>query len=209
MSHALTLHASARPVLAACLAAAALAGCGGGSNPVGNPPTVENPPIDSSSSKLSFVYFQKCVNPILLAQLQTNVNGVISTNSCAGGGCHSSTTGTGGALRVDPAASAVDLSDPANTPDAVRQTDMYKNFYSSQGVTLPGSPEQSRLLTKPLVQGVLHGGGLIFLSEDDPNAKTFAYWINRPMPQGQDEFSSAADSMFTPPDPLTGTCNIE
>ncbi|MGA0610896.1 hypothetical protein [Caldimonas sp. KR1-144] len=205
----MTSRALARSALAAGLAVAALAGCGGGSNPIDNPPTVENPPVGGSSSKLSFAYFQKCVNPILLAQLQTNINGQVSVNSCASGGCHSSSTGTGGALRVDAAAQAVDLSNAANTPDVVRQTDMYKNFYSSQGVTLPGSPDQSRLLLKPLVQGVLHGGGLIFVDANDPNAKTFRYWINRPMPQGQDEFSTAANSMFTPPDPLTGTCNVE
>jgi hypothetical protein len=29
------------------------------------------------------------------------------------------------------------------------------------------------------------------------------------MPQGQDEFSSAAASMFTPADPETGTCNTD
>ena len=33
------------------------------------------------------------------------------------------------------AAQAVDLADPANTPDAIRATDMYKNFYSAQGAT--------------------------------------------------------------------------
>lgn len=205
----MTLRDLARSALAGGLAAAALAGCGGGSNPIDNPPTVENPPVGGSSSKLSFAYFQKCVNPILLAQLQTNINGQVSVNSCASGGCHSSSTGTGGALRVDAAAQAVDLTNAANTPDVVRQTDMYKNFYSSQGVTLPGSPDQSRLLLKPLVQGVLHGGGLIFVDANDPNAKTLRYWINRPMPQGQDEFSAAANSMFTPPDPLTGNCNVE
>ena len=29
------------------------------------------------------------------------------------------------------------------------------------------------------------------------------------MPQGQDEFSSAANGMFTPADPNTGTCNTQ
>jgi hypothetical protein len=56
---------------------------------------------------------------------------------------------------------------------------------------------------------VLHGGGLIFESEDDDNARLLRYWISRPMPQGQDEFSTAAASMFTPPDPETGTCNLQ
>jgi len=36
-----------------------------------------------------------------------------------------------------------------------------------------------------------------------------AYWIGRAMPQGQDEFSSAADTMFTPPNATTGTCNSQ
>jgi hypothetical protein len=29
------------------------------------------------------------------------------------------------------------------------------------------------------------------------------------MPQGQDEFSSAANAMFTPPDPSVGVCNTQ
>ena len=184
-----------------------ISGCGGGgSNPLGNPPTVQNPPV-SGGQKLSFVYFQKCINPIFLAQLQINQGGVVSTNTCASSGCHDNTSGTGGAFRVVQSATAVDLSDPANTPDVVRTSDMYKNFYSSQGSTVIGTPLQSRLLTKPLTLNVLHGGGVVFLDQSDPNARLIAYWIGRPMPQGQDEFSSAADSMFTPPDPATGACN--
>jgi hypothetical protein len=186
---------------------ALITGCGGGSgNPLGNPPTIQNPPT-AGGQKLSFVYFQKCINPIFLAQLQINQGGVVSTNTCASSGCHDNTSGTGGALRVVRSATAVDLSDPANTPDVVRTSDMYKNFYSSQGSTVIGTPLQSRLLTKPLTLNVLHGGGVVFLDQSDPNARLIAYWIGRPMPQGQDEFGSAADSMFTPPDPATGACN--
>ncbi len=186
---------------------ALITGCGGGSgNPLGNPPTIQNPPT-AGGQKLSFVYFQKCINPIFLAQLQINQGGVVSTNTCASSGCHDNTSGTGGALRVVQSATAVDLSDPANTPDVVRTSDMYKNFYSSQGSTVIGTPLQSRLLTKPLTLNVLHGGGVVFLDQSDPNARLIAYWIGRPMPQGQDEFGSAADSMFTPPDPATGACN--
>lgn len=184
------------------------AGCGGsGSNPFDNPPEVSNPP-QTSGRKLSFEYFQRCVFPILQAQLQNNVNGVVSTNSCAASGCHDNTNGTGGALRIFPAV-AVDLADPASTPEAIRATNMYKNFYSAQGETVIGTPASSRLLNKPLIRGVLHGGGLIFASDQDPNAKVFSYWISRPMPQGQDEFGSAANSMFTPPDPASGSCNAD
>jgi len=195
--------------VAATLVAAVLSGCGGGSgNPLGNPPTVQNPPA-TGGQKLSFVYFQKCINPIFLAQLQINQGGVVSTNTCASSGCHDNTTGTGGALRVVQSAQAVDLSDPASTADVVRTSDMYKNFYSSQGSTVIGSPLQSRLLTKPLTLSVLHGGGVVFADQNDANAKLIAYWIGRPMPQGQDEFSNAADSMFTPADPATGACNSQ
>ena len=101
-------------------------------------------------------------------------------------------------MRVIPGATPVDLSDPANTPAVIRASDMYKNFYSAQGSTIIGSTSQSRLLAKPLVQGVLHGGGLIFADATDPNVKLIAYWINRPAPAGQDEFSTATYSMFTP-----------
>jgi hypothetical protein len=205
------LRASARVVFAeVTLAALALAGCGGSgeSNPFGNPPLVENP-ASVSGQKLSFAYFQKCINPIFLAQLQINLGGAVSINTCASAGCHANATGTGGALRVEPAAQTVDLADPANTADAIRASDMYKNFYSALGATVTGSPAQSRLLAKPLLLHVLHGGGLIFADDQDPNAKLIAYWISHPSPQGQDEFSNASDSMFTPPNAQTGTCNTQ
>lgn len=193
----------------AALVAALSSGCGGGDgNPLGNPPSVLNPPA-TGGQKLSFVYFQKCINPVLLAQLQINQGGAISTNTCASSGCHDNITGTGGALRLVQSAQAVDLSNPANTPDVVRSNDMYKNFYSSQGSSVIGAPQQSRMLTKPLTLNVLHGGGVIFADQNDANAKLIAYWIGRPMPQGQDEFSSAANSMFTPPDPAIGSCNSQ
>lgn len=197
-------------------AAAAFAGllgvltvaCGGGDNPLGNPPDVSNPPT-VGGQKLSFVYFQKCINPIFMASLMTNLNGQISTSTCASGGCHGSTNGTGGALRLAEAAPIVDMTNPANTPDIVRAQLMYQNFVSSQGSTVIGAPLQSRLLTKPLTLGVLHGGGVIFTDVNDTNAQRISYWISRPVPQGQDEFSTSANSMFTPPDAATGTCNSQ
>lgn len=211
MSHTRTPHAPKilpRSVATAASAAVALAlaACGGG-NPLGNPPTVDNP-RDIQGSKLSYVYFQKCVNPIFLAQLRINQGGVISTNTCAAGGCHDTGTGTGGSFRVVGGAQPVDLSNPANTPDVVRLTDMYKNYVSAQGSVVIGSAPQSRLLTKPLLSGVLHGGGLIFDNTQDPNARVISYWINHPVAAGQDEFSAAAN-MFTPPDPNTGACNTQ
>lgn len=187
----------------------ALSACGGGgdggnSNPLGNPASVSNPVI-TGGQKLSFVYFQKCINPILLAQLPALQGGGF-TNSCASAGCHDTVTGAGGALRVVPGAQAVDLTDPANTPAVIRNSDMYKNYYSAQGAVVVGSSTQSRLLSKPMLL-VQHGGGQIFASLSDAHAARIAYWINHPMPMGQDEFSAAASTMFTPQDPQTGACN--
>mgnify|MGYP001605428890 CR=1 FL=1 len=190
-------------------AVSALPGCGGSaSNPLDNPATVANPDI-VTGQHLAFAYFQKCINPIFVAELQIQLNGTISTNTCAGSGCHDTRTGTGGAFRVVPAAQPLDLADPANTPDAIRASDMYKNFYSAQGEVVLGSATQSRLLAKPLLRGVLHGGGLVFPSATDPNAKLIEYWISHPVPLGQDEFSTATYAMFTPPDPVVGTCNSQ
>jgi hypothetical protein len=210
MIPALQRRAGARRSLAA-IAIAAMAffvGCGGGGNPVGNPPNVSNPSA-VGGQKLSFAYFQRCINPIFLAQLQINVNGVVSTNTCAGSGCHDNASGTGGAFRVVPSAQALDVTDPANTPDVIRASDMYKNFYSAQGEVVFGSTTQSRLIAKPRLLGVLHGGGLIFENDQDPNVRLMQYWITHPMPAGQDEFSTAGNGLFTPADPNTGTCNTQ
>lgn len=182
-------------------AAAVSAACGGGS-PLDNPPTLLNPP-GSTGQKLSYAYFERCVNEVLKTPLPVNINGAVSVNTCASAGCHDNLTGTGGALRLlqaaAPAASAA-------TPDEVRATDMYKNYYSSLGESVVGAPDDSRLLNKPLVRGVLHGGGLIFESVNSAEAKVIRYWISRPMPQGQDEFGSAAAAMF---DAATGACRFE
>src|ERR1700709_793265 len=86
-------HAPAKSLLGLAVAAL-LASCGGSSgNPIGNPETVTNPTI-LTGQHLAFAYFQKCVNPIFLAQLQIDLNGATSTNTCAGAGCHATATGT-------------------------------------------------------------------------------------------------------------------
>ncbi len=197
--------ASLVPLAYGLVLAALLAGCGGGNdNPLGNPPTVDNP-TGSGGRKLSFEYYQRCINPLMLATIVSKGG----TSTCASGGCHSDATGTGGALRIRPLAPVVDMAQPGNTPDVVRTTDMYRNYYSSQGVTLVGDPDHSRLINKPLVIGTLHGGGLIFDSVQDEAIQRLRYWITRTMPEGQDEFGSAAASMFTPADPATGACNVQ
>jgi hypothetical protein len=184
-----------------------LAACGGSSNPLGNPPLVSNPESTQGNQHLSFAYFQRCINPIFLTKLQSQ--GSATTNTCVGGGCHDTVTGTGGAFRLVAAAPALDVSDPANTPDVIRAADIYKNFYSAQGMVVVGDTSESRLVVKPLVQSVFHGGGQVFASESDPNIKLIKYWITHPAPLGQDEFSTATYTMFTPADPKTGTCNTQ
>jgi hypothetical protein len=186
--------------LVACSAAVlGPAGCGGSD--------VTNPP-GAAGGKLSYAYYQRCIQPILLASLP-RLDGGGGSNTCAASGCHNNVTGTGGALRIDPTATVVDLNDAANTVDVIRATAMYKNFYSAQGVTVPGASIQSRLFQKPLLLNVLHGGGLIFPNQQDPNAQLIAYWISHPAPAGQDEFSAASNTLFTPADPMTGACNTQ
>jgi hypothetical protein len=209
MSHTMSSMPSRRlhAVVAAIMAAAALSGCGGGENPFDNPADIENS-LQVSGQKLSFTYFQKCINPIFLAQQQSSGTAAVGTNTCASSGCHDNVHGTGGALRIVPGAQAVDLTDPTNTAEVIRLSDMYKNFYSAQGSSIIGAPSQSRLLTKPLLLNVLHGGGLIFENEQDPNVKLMAYWISHPVPQGSDEFGPA-NGLFTPADAATGACNTQ
>jgi hypothetical protein len=186
-------------------AAAGLAGCGGG-DPLDNPPAVANAG-GAAGSSLSFAYFQRCINPILNTPHSIDLNGTVTTNTCSAAGCHDNVTGRGGALRIVPTATTVDMDDPANTPDVIRATDMYKNFFSAQAETVINDPAQSLLINKPLLRNVLHGGGLIFSSVEDPNIQKMEYWISNPMPAGQDEFSPAAANLFTPADVTTGVCN--
>jgi hypothetical protein len=76
-------------------------------------------------------------------------------------------------------------------------------------MVIVGNPTESRLVVKPLVLNVFHGGGQVFTSQSDPNIQLIKYWITHPAPLGQDEFSPATSSMFTPADPKTGTCNVQ
>lgn len=185
--------------VAACAAVAGLATACGGGGPLGNPPDITNEAA-AGGQKLSFAYFQRCINPIFLELLP--IIGTSTTNTCAGSGCHDNTNGTGGAFRV--ISNAADVPLPADlstlTPaqiTSIQASDMYKNFYSAQGEVVMGNVSQSRLITKPRVQGVLHGGGLIFPSDSDPHVVLMRYWMSHPAPVGQTEFST---------DPGNGTC---
>ena len=183
-----------------CWAAAAavlIAGCGGSGNPLDNPQNVANPTGSVAGQKLSFAYFQYCIQPILVKDLPINIGGTISTNKCASSGCHDSVTGTGGSFRLVAGVTDVAVTGATEADkDALRTTGMYRNYYSARAAAVVGSVSQSNLLNKPRVLGVLHGGGLIFLDGTDPNLKLMEYWITHPMPKSGDEFSDSS-GMFT------------
>jgi hypothetical protein len=204
-------RARARAVagLPALLCAVLLGGCGGGNNanPADNPPDIANPTVLSTTKRLSFAYFQRCVQPILEAELPSTVNGVPTMGSCAASGCHDRRSATGGALRLVAGAQFQSFEpNPSNTTQ-LRQSEMYRNFISAQAAVVPGQPADSLLLNKPLGNGVLHAGGVAFTSANDLNARVMAYWIARPLPEGQDEFSAAGNLLF-PIDVTSGVCNV-
>ena len=185
------------------LCAVVAAGCGGSGSPFDNASNIDNSGAGSSGQKLSLSYFQKCINPIFKKALTINLNGTLSVNTCAGSGCHDNSTGTGGAFRVIGSAPDVDtFVSTTNTEDMIRASDMYKNFFSAQGSAVISAPTQSRLVGKPLLLNVLHGGGLIFLNSDVPEVKEMLYWIGHPAPPQQDEFGAFGSGLLT----STGAC---
>jgi hypothetical protein len=191
----------------AAVAAVLTAGCGGSGNPLDNPQNVDNPTGSVTGQKLSFAFFQYCIQPILVKDLLINIDGTDSTNQCASSGCHDSVAGNGGAFRL--VAGVTDVAVTATTEadkDALRTTGMYRNYYSSRASAVVGSVSQSNLLNKPRVLGVLHGGGLIFRVASDPNLKLIEYWITHPMPKSGDEFSDSS-GMFTGV-PSSATCPV-
>lgn len=198
---------------------AALTGCGGGGNPLDNADTLENP-TNTGGRRLSFLYFQYCVAPVFNAALESHITneatGVVTTtiNTCSSSGCHAPGS-TGGSLTLVPNAPV--RAYPATGPlpqadiDALRNPSspeaIYRNFISAQAAVVIGSPTQSALLNKPLVRNVLHGGGVVFETPTDANARIFQYWLQRPMPEGQDEFSRSLEStMFVGGVASTTTC---
>jgi hypothetical protein len=187
-----------RSVFAA--AALLLASCGG-SSPLDNPPDVNNGGSGGTNgNRLSFSYFQKCVNPIVTTAVDPNKN-------CANAGCHGP-NGAGAAYRALIAAADVPLPVGAGQAETVRQTeDMYKNFRSAAGQATLTNVALSSLLTKPL-NTVIHRGGQIFPNASVTEAQIIRFWISNPVPATDDEFSASIDHiLFSNGDPVTGTCN--
>jgi hypothetical protein len=163
-----------------CLAA----GCGKTENEQGSP-----------VGTLCFDYFQQCVYPIALdAQLAVDLdnNGSFeSVRRCSDSGCHNSSGNSGGGLRLTPNLSPV----PLTPSDQARLTQMYINFLSAKGRADLTDPRQSPLLKEPLFE-VNHGGGRVFVSDQDNAARQLSYWINNRVPGGGDEFAPFCATLF-------------
>lgn len=157
---------------------------------------VENSP-GSPEGTLCFDYFQRCVYPLALdatLPIDRDNDGIFeAVNSCSASGCHQEPGTSGGALRIAPGQPPVDLN--TLTADQVRQTAIYTTFISVKGTANINAPRQSDLLRKPLVE-VSHGGGRIFVSDQDSAARQLLFWISNPAPAGGDEFSPQCANLF-------------
>lgn len=160
---------------------------------------VENPP-GRSGNTLCFAYYQQCINPIFdrLRPIDQEPYGSIDGDQfCSASGCHHAEHGTAGAFRTYPNAALIAPLDPAaiiNLPPNLTPN-MYKNFLSAQGAVYFGSPDESRLITKPLVE-VIHGGGQVFFGRQETDVQHILYWIERPAPAGKDEFCDECNDLF-------------
>ena len=213
-----TLRHAFHALAAAAIVLAGLAGCGGSGSgdPLTNPPLVGNAPGVTGQATLSYAYFQRCVNPVFVAQLPITLNGVATTNSCSNAGCHANATGSGGAFRIIAGATPLVMTVvPApgvtgvtgSTTAEIQASDMYKNFVSAEGEVVINTPAQSLIVEKPLLLNVQHGGGRIFSSEQDPHVKLFEYWISHPTPAGTGEFdTSSYGQYFADADPNGSAC---
>jgi hypothetical protein len=132
-----------------------------------------NAPVQGNGTTLCYVDFQKCVNPIFEATLQTS-NGPVS---CSGQGCHETDpstglpTGSGGDFHVYP--------DASTDPSGVK---MQYNFTSARGEANLDDPAASKLLEKPdasgRMLGVGHAGGNVFPTDTDQCHVAIQTWIS-------------------------------
>lgn len=117
-------------------------------------------PAATAKATLDFAYFKTQVQPIFL----TKRTGYTRCITCHGG--------EGGAAFLQP------LSPGATTWDEEQSR---KNFERVSRLVVPGQPMKSRLLLHPLepTKGgdEFHNGGRQFQSQDDPQFKTIAAWV--------------------------------
>ncbi len=127
---------------------------------------------ESDAPTLCLNRFQACVNPVLNAA-------VASGGGCASSSCHG-IGGSGGNFRIE---------NPAT----------FSSFLSAVGMTTPGSPGSSRLLTHPTT-GTGHTGGTYSRFEDtnDTCYQDVAAWISTVVSDPNDVVcGSGAPACFT------------
>ena len=118
-------------------------------------------PVSASKATLDFEYFKTQVQPVFLIKRTGFTRCVV---------CHA---GEGQVGFLQP------LSPGATTWNEEQSR---KNFEAVSRFVVPGQPMKSRLLTHPLEPKAggdeFHNGGRQFTSQDDPQFRTIAAWVN-------------------------------
>ncbi len=121
----------------------------------------QQPAASSAEPSLDFNFFKTRVQPIFLNKRPGHARCI---------SCH----GSGTPLRLQPL-------DPGST--SWTEEESRKNFEAASRMVLPGVPLKSRLLTMPLAHEAggteFHPGGKHWESQDDPEWKALADWVNR------------------------------
>ena len=134
--------------------------------------SADNSPVQGTGTALCYVDYQKCINPIFDAAFQGQApDGSFGTKTCSAGGCHSEASGSGGAFKIFPNASA----DPTGQQ-------MQANYFSARAFANLDDPADSKLLLKPSASGrtagVGHAGGNIFPTDTDACHVAIQTWIS-------------------------------
>jgi len=118
-------------------------------------------PGSAKSQTLDFGVYQSTVEPIFLTKREGYTRCVV---------CHGGSTNSFNLIRLRPGV------------NAYTEAQSRKNFEVVSGLVVPGKPEDSHLLTYPLVPeeggAAYHSGGRQWPSKSDPNWQAIARWIN-------------------------------
>lgn len=122
-------------------------------------------PVSRAAPTLDYEFFKVRVQPIFLQKREGHTRCYV---------CHAESNNAFHLERLSPGAGAW-------TDEQSR-----KNFEMASRLVNPGDPATSRLLQQPLAPegggNVFHSGGRQFASQDDPNWKTLADWVNGKKP---------------------------
>jgi cytochrome c553 len=124
-------------------------------------PSEQQQPVQTSASSLDYEFFKTQVQPILTSARKGNARCIA---------CHSRGGGN----------SYLEALPPGSTTYTEEQS--RRNFARVQRLVVPGQPLKSPLLVNPLAEEAggshWHGGGKHWHSQDDPEWKTLAAWVN-------------------------------